>query len=240
MNEELYRQWIATPDLNPLTGRKIKIDGPTYLKYKTACERLGLYNNTPPVKEPEPLSKEAYLGKLKEISFNMCDPISLEEFEDLSAEQLSTIVLFGESGDGKKKHAFLPETISTWFNNGNTTHPVTNVKLDRAAISTILETTRKKTGNKLPPYKMEIHHHDNGFIDVTISRTGPTASSRSRVNFLFREDIGDGLGEGYTSAVALVLLLELSEKRIMPRKFYGGRNAFAKYVDYLKALNSRN
>ena len=42
MDIPLYRQWLENPTVNPLTGRKIKIDGPMYRKYKNVCDRLGI------------------------------------------------------------------------------------------------------------------------------------------------------------------------------------------------------
>lgn len=233
MDIPLYRQWLENPTVNPLTGRKIKIDGPIYRKYKNVCDRLGIGGTeggtetiTLPVSPETLYSKERYLERLREICYNTADPISMEEFEEMSAEQLSKLVLIKS---GEKSHAFIPETIMTWFRSGNTKHPVTNMPIDRACISKIL-------GNgKSTSYEIHVAQ-DGEWVKVIISQTPGARLSRSRSAVVVFPDRDEGDYTTYTTAEALVLLYELAERRIMPRRFSGKATDFVAYIDYMKKL----
>jgi hypothetical protein len=226
MDIPLYRQWLKNPTVNPLTGRKIKIDGPIYRKYKNVCDRLGIGGTetiTLPISSSTTYPKERYLERLREICYNTADPISMEEFEEMSAEQLSKLILIKS---GEKHHAFLPETIITWFRVGNTKHPVTNMPIDRACISKIL-------GNgKSTSYEIHVTQ-DGEWVKVIISQTPGTRLSRSRSAVVVFPDRDEG---DYTTSEALVLLYELAERRIMPRRFSGKATDFVAYIDYMKKL----
>ena len=197
-----------------------------YRKYKNVCDRLGIGGAetiTRPISSSTTYTKDRYLERLQEICYNTADPISMEEFEEMSAEQLSKLILIKS---GEKSHAFIPETIMTWFRAGNTKHPVTNMPIDRACISKIL-------GNgKSTSYEIHVTQ-DGEWVKVTISQTPGARLSRSRSAVIVFPDRDEG---DYTTAEALVLLYELAERRIMPRRFSGKATDFVAYIDYMKKL----
>lgn len=81
--------------LNPATGRYVKPDGKIgkAILARQKCEGA---------------EKEALLLQLSETCNNTYDPVSLDQFCDMSMDQLKTLVLIG---DGQKKNAYLLQNI---------------------------------------------------------------------------------------------------------------------------------
>lgn len=49
MNTELCNRWAADPLVNPITNRAIRLNGPTYVSLRGACEKL---SGEGPLKDP--------------------------------------------------------------------------------------------------------------------------------------------------------------------------------------------
>jgi hypothetical protein len=105
-NALMCRRWLENPAINPRTGRRITLNGPTYRQLQAEC---AMYN----------LSREDVLASLRNDCFNDDDPIYLSSFEDMQINDLGRIVKIGR---GSKKHCFplesIVELIKTAIENG--------------------------------------------------------------------------------------------------------------------------
>ena len=227
MNYSKYQEWLQNPNINPLTGRKIKIHGPTYNKYKMVCENLSI--NPIIVEKTSPMfqTHDEYIKYIEANCYNMSDPISLEEFRDMTLDQLSTVIFIG---DDAKKHAFLLEHIQGSIKAGNLRHPVTNTVLKKSEINTIMSKQTKKIVIKRKPYNLTFNYVGENII----------VRFKHRLTATFPQDLGpEQTGStDYSSAVLQVLLFELSLAGIYPKKYgYTTIESFKLYTDYIRNIN---
>ncbi len=108
--------------VNPATGRCVKIDGTIGKKLAAAAaapeakkpkkktpEPKKPKKKTPEPKKPTPDEKTLILATLKNKCHNDYEPISMENFSDMTIEQLKSLVYIGSKKD--KKNCYLVENI---------------------------------------------------------------------------------------------------------------------------------
>lgn len=92
-------QFIANKRVNPRTGRRIKKNRDVYNKYMEACKRFNIQEKS---------ERDQILEKLAAQCYNEADPILLEEFKDMSINELKSII---KIGPGDKKNCYLVDSI---------------------------------------------------------------------------------------------------------------------------------
>lgn len=92
------KEWLRTPHINPKTGRLIKIGSSTFRKYVKACATHG-------VKIPEPKGQFTEMYQCHTDS----DGITAEQFEDMTDEELSTVIRLGSG------NCYKAESLFGWY-----------------------------------------------------------------------------------------------------------------------------
>ena len=89
----------------------------------------------------QPSNRQYILDNLNESCYSTTDPISGNNFEDLSDSELEEIVLIGT---GPKRHCFQKYTIKEWLQRGNTTNPMSRQQISQQQIDNILGIEREE------------------------------------------------------------------------------------------------
>lgn len=92
-------KFMANQRINPKTGRRIAQGKKVYMKFMAACEHFRVTAGS---------GIDNILQDLDKTCFNDADPILLEEFKDMSLDELKTIVKIGK---GERKNCYLVDTI---------------------------------------------------------------------------------------------------------------------------------
>ena len=168
----------CAPDeiLNPVTGRCVKRNG-------TVGRRLLRNMNNPagggavaPAANGNRMTKPELLQLIHELCYNEEDPITMESFEEMTVEQLRTIVRLLDDGGvdffskraqmlppgvHQKSHCMLLASIKSWleselrrFPNRMPKHPVTNLPLLRSHVNRIVGRRQQQRVQRQAPVAM--------------------------------------------------------------------------------------
>jgi hypothetical protein len=138
--------------VNPATNRCVKIDGKIGKAILAARAAQDAKSKSTSVKTSSKETKAKLLKELKDLCNNDTDPISMDNFEDLTVEQLENIIAIG---DGTKKNCYLLENIYEVYKTAvqsrkpakdpiNPSHTLTNAEI---------ETINKKMKAQNPKYE---------------------------------------------------------------------------------------
>ena len=90
---EICLRWLENRTINPRSGKRINIEGSIYKALQDECAEYMLALTS--------RKREELIQQLEGECYNNEDPISLEQFSELSENKLATII---KIGNGSKKH----------------------------------------------------------------------------------------------------------------------------------------
>jgi hypothetical protein len=213
--------------LNPVTNRCVKIDGKIGKMILAAAAAKTKPNLVNVKKSPKSVKKE-FLDQLKIKCNNDTDSISLENFEDLTLEELQSLVFIG---NGNKKNCYLLDNIYEVYKTAvlknkipkdpmDPSHKLTKNEIDD------INTKMKKKNHKYVPPKFELPKpYPEGYqlvIDLNLYQDYFTINVMNRTIRLL--DLGVIPAEiethntgsaDYTSAVLISNIRELWDKRLL-------------------------
>lgn len=106
--EEVCRLWRGNPNVNPLTGMKIKSGGSVWKKLEKMCAAVAeRVSGGATMKNGDDI-----LARVEAVSLNHEDPVTFDAWKDMSSEDLQNVVMLGSETPGK----FYCLSLDTAFN----------------------------------------------------------------------------------------------------------------------------
>jgi len=213
--------------INPATGRCVKIDGKIG---KAVLAAAAAKEKKSPKKEESPKTKkERILKEIKDKCNNDADPISMDNFEDLSIEELENLVYVGND---KKKNCYLLDNIYEVYkvailSKKKPKDPMDpSHELTDSEIADINKKMKNKDSNYLPPKYETPRPYPKGYeLAIDLS---PLYANYFTIRVMNRNVIKHDLGiipawiethhtgsADYTSGVLISNIRELWDKRLL-------------------------